>query len=307
MNIKNKLKSISGADAFLKWQRIENEKQKLLLAKGIISQMRPNYHQVKDFSEIEFSVFSQLTDDGIIQYLINVLDIPNKYFIEFGVQNYIESNTRFLLMNDNWSGLIYDGSSEFINFIQNDYYYWLHDLTAKNLFITAENINAAFLKENLPNEIGILHIDIDGNDYWIWKSINVIKPVIVIMEYNSGFGDEKAITVPYKPDFERYNAHYSGIYFGASLQALCDLAAEKGYSFVGSNSYGNNAYFVRNDKIGNLKKLSCKEGYRFSKARQNKDITGKFTYVIDFDLLKSFKNLDVYNTRTNTIEKLINE
>ncbi len=307
MNIKNKLKSISGADAFLKWQRIENEKQKLLISKGIISQMRNQYQNVKDFSEIEFSVFSQLGDDGIIQYLINVLDIQNKYFIEFGVQNYIESNTRFLLMNDNWSGLIYDGSSEFINFVQNDYYYWLHDLKARNLFITAENINDAFLKENISGEIGLLHIDIDGNDYWIWKAINVVNPVIVIMEYNSGFGDERAITVPYKPDFERYSEHYSGLYFGSSLQSLCDLAEEKGYSFVGSNSYGNNAYFVRNDKIGKLKKISCKDGYRFSKARQNKDENGKFTYVLDFEMLNTFENLDVYNTRTNKVEKLIIE
>jgi len=304
MSLKKTLKSITGADAYMTWQRVEFEKQKLLIAKGIINNMRSNYNKVMDFSEVEFSVFSQIGDDGIIQYLINQIDIPNKYFIEFGVQNYIESTTRFLMMNDNWSGLIYDGSKEFIDFIQNDYYYWLYDLKARNLFITAENINTAFINENVPKEPGILHIDIDGNDYWIWKAINSINPIIVIMEYNSGFGEERSITVPYKPDFERYNAHYSGVYFGSSLKALCNLADEKGYSFVGSNSYGNNAYFVRNDKLINLKKLSCEEGYRFSKARQNKDTNGKFTYTSDYELLKTFNTLEVFNTETNQLEKL---
>jgi hypothetical protein len=304
MSLKEKFKSISGANAYMKWQRILHEQQQLLIAKGIISQMKPNYPQVKDLADIEFSVFSQYGDDGIIQYLINQIDIPNKYFIEFGVQNYTESNTRFLMMNNYWSGLIFDGSKEFINNIQNDYYNWQYNLKARNLFITSSNINEAFVNENVPKEPGILHIDIDGNDYWIWKSIHVINPIIVIMEYNSGFGDERCITVPYKDDFERYSAHYSGLYFGASLAALCQLAEEKGYSFVGSNTYGNNAFFVRNDKMGHLKKLNAKEGYVFSPARQNKDINGNFTFNLDDDVLKNLKDLKVYNTQINQLEDL---
>jgi hypothetical protein len=304
MSLKEKFKSISGANAYIKWQRILHEQQQLLIAKGIISQMKPNYPQVKDLSDVEFSVFSQWGDDGIIQYLINQIDIPNKYFIEFGVQNYTESNTRFLMMNNYWSGLIFDGSSEFINNIQNDYYYWQYNLKARNLFITSNNINEAFVKENVPKEPGILHIDIDGNDYWIWKAINVINPIIVIMEYNSGFGAERSITVPYKDDFERYSAHHSGLYFGASLAALCHLAEEKGYSFVGSNTYGNNAFFVRNDKMGQLKKLSAQEGYVFSTSRQNKEANGNFTFELDDRVLKSFKGLKVYNTLSNQIEDL---
>ena len=304
MSIKNIIKKVAGADAFLKWQRIENESQKLLIAKGIIHHMKSSYTNIKDFSEIEFSVFSQLGDDGIIQYLIHSLEIENKFFVEFGVQNYIESNTRFLLMNDNWSGLIMDGSEQFINFIENDYYYWKYNLKAKHLFITAENINQAFEEENVKGEIGLLHIDIDGNDYWIWKAIQTINPVIVIMEYNSGFGKERSITVPYKTDFERYDAHYSGLFFGASLQACCDLAKEKGYAFVGSNSYGNNAYFVRKDKLKNILEESCKEGYRFSYCKQNKNVDGHFTHQLDHDVLKQFKELEVFNLRTQKNEKL---
>jgi hypothetical protein len=276
----------------------------LLQAKVIIHQMKQKYANISDLADIEFSVFSQIGDDGIIQYFIDRLQIENRYFIEFGVQNYIESNTRFLLINDNWSGLIYDGSEANINFVKNDYYYWKYNLTARELFITSENINSAFKTDNVPNEPGILHIDIDGNDYWIWKAIDSINPVLVIMEYNSGFGSEQSITVPYKPDFERYSSHFSGLYFGASLQSLCDLAEEKGYAFVGSNSYGNNAYFVRKDKLNGLKPLTCKEGYRESFARQNKNENGNFTYKLDSEILKSMNDLDVFNTRTGKLEKL---
>jgi hypothetical protein len=303
--MKSFLKKISGADKFVHYLRQENEAVKLLQAKGIIAQMRSLYPSVKDLSEIEFSVFSQIGDDGIIQYFIHQLGIKNKYFIEFGVQTYIESNTRFLLINDNWSGLIYDGSVENIQFVQQDYYYWKYNLKARNLFITAENINEAFKQDGVPAEPGILHIDIDGNDYWIWKSIDVINPELVIMEYNAGFGDERSITVPYKPDFERYSAHHSGLYFGASLQALCDLAEEKGYFFAGSNSYGNNAYFVRKDKAGLVKEYSCKEGYRESFARQNKDVNGNFTYKLDSQVLEKMGDLEVYNTKSNKMERLV--
>jgi len=94
-----------------------------------------------------------------------------------------------------------------------------------------------------------MNADIDGNDYWIWQSLDVVKPVITIVEYNSVFGDKHAITIPYDRAFNRTKAHYSNLYWGASLRALCILAEQKGYVFVGSNSSGNNAYFVKQTKL----------------------------------------------------------
>ena len=90
-------------------------------------------------------------------------------FIEFGVENYLESNTRFLLINNNWSGLIFDMSKENISEIKKHYYYWRHDLRAETATITAENINDLIEKNGFKKPIGLLSIDIDGNDYWVWK------------------------------------------------------------------------------------------------------------------------------------------
>lgn len=260
--------------------------------------------KVETINDAEFKVFSQWGDDGIIQYLINHLEIENKTFVEFGVEDYLESNTRFLLINDNWSGLVIDGSEYLVNSIKNDEIYWKHDLIAKSAFITAENINKLIEEEGIKGQIGLLHIDIDGNDYWIWKALEVVHPIIMIVEYNSEFGYERAITIPYKEDFVWTKAHYSNLYFGTSILALCDLAEEKGYSFIGSNSAGNNAYFVKNEFLKDLQPLTAEKGFVKSKFRQSRDINGNLNYLRGNKIIESIKGMPVYNTISNKIEKL---
>ena len=120
----------------------------------------------------EFKVFSQWGEDGIISYLVNNLDIENNFFIEFGVANYLESNTRFLLKKFNWSGLILDSSQNNIEYIKKDKIYWQYDIKALCQFITRENINKIFLENISQKNIGLLSIDIDGNDYWVWGIYN---------------------------------------------------------------------------------------------------------------------------------------
>lgn len=260
-----------------------------------------------DFADAEFSIFSQFGDDGIIQFLINNLQIENKYFVEFGVEDYEESNTRFLMMHNNWSGFVMDGSQENIQKILTSRYFWKYNLTAKVAFITKENINQ-ILRENVPiKEIGLLHIDLDGNDYWIWKEIdkNIINPVIVILEYNCVFGNEKALTVPYNESFLRTNAHFSNLYWGASLKALYNLSINKGYSFVGCNSAGNNAYFVRNDKLNEkIHSTNLESGFVESKYRESRDEKGNKSYLAGTQRLQAIKGLKVFNTETNNIESL---
>jgi len=262
---------------------------------------------IKSLHESEFKVFSQWGDDGIIQYLISKLQIENKTFVEFGVEGYLESNTRFLLLNNNWSGLVMDGSKKNIEKIKKNEMYWKHDLIAKSAFITAENINQLISEENIQGNIGLLHIDIDGNDYWVWKALETVTPVIMIVEYNSIFGYQRAITVPYRGDFVRTKAHYSNLYAGSSLLSLCDLAEEKGYAFVGSNSAGNNAYFVKKEalkKVKEVKELSVDEGYVESKFRESRDDEGKLNYLKGENRLNSLKGMPIYNTRLNRVEKI---
>jgi len=278
-------------DMKLSWGRLmSNEVRKL----GILD----------DIHKAEFKIFSQWGDDGIIQYLINQVNIPAKNFIEFGVENYTEANTRFLLLNDNWSGLVMDCSKENINYIKNDDIYWKHDLIAMYSFVTVENINKTISEAGFTGDIGLLHIDVDGNDYWIWKAIDIVSPIIVIIEYNSLFGKERAITIPYDPTFNRFEAHHSGIYAGASLLALCDLAQEKGYSFIGSNSAGNNAYFIRNDSLSEIKSITTEQGYVPIKFREHRNQEGHLTFLPGLEAIKQIRGMKVFNTSTNEIEAL---
>ncbi len=235
-----------------------------------------------DIRGAEFRVFSQWGEDGIIQHLLRHVPVSRKIFVEFGVQNYIESNTRFLLIDDNWAGLVIDGSREDIEYIKRDDIYWRYNLKAEHAFITKDNINDLIRRNGITGEIGLLSIDIDGNDYWVWEAIDVVSPSIVVIEYNSRFGPERAVTVPYDPGFIRTSAHYSNIYYGASLAALCLLGKRKGYSFVGSNSSGSNAFFVREElRPHDLPELTTTEGFAYSQVRESRDVRGALAFLTE--------------------------
>jgi len=278
--------------------------QDIYMALGRIEAKLHEKDQIKNLREAEFKVFSRAGEEGIIQYLISRVPIKNKVFIEFGVQSYLESNTRFLLQKDNWTGLVIDGDNQNIEFLKKDSVSLFHNITGVCEFITAENINQIFSKHNFSGEIGILSIDIDGVDYFVWKSIEVINPQIVIAEYNSLFGPTASITVPYSPDFYRTNAHHSNLFFGASLNALNLLANQKGYSFVGCDSSGSNAFFVRIDCMSGLSKISVEEGYVKCQFRQSRDRSGSLTYLSFEDSIKAIGDLKVLDLDSNQMVSL---
>ena len=235
-----------------------------------------------NLNDYEFKVFSQFGEDGIIQFLIKNIDLSCKKFIEFGVENYEEANTRFLLENNNWSGLIIDSSLENVEHIKNQNYYWKHDLKAINEFITRENINEIFKQNKFTGKIGILSIDVDGNDYWIWNAIDLVDPDIIVIEYNARLGNESSLTIPYKSNFNRENNSKKDTY-GASLNALYKLGKEKGYELVGTNSNGNNAFFVKKDKIknSNIKIQSPKECFHINSFSEKRDNLGRILKEVD--------------------------
>lgn len=276
-----------------------------LQAKVLINQFKTNINRdYISLHEFEFKVYSQWGDDGIIQFIINRINIENKSFVEFGVEDYKESNTRFLLINNNWKGLVMDGSEKNVSRIRQDDIYWKYDITAKQAFITAENINDLLNSADLDlNNLGLLHIDVDGMDYWIWKSIS-LKPVIVIVEYNALFGNKRPIVVPYQKDFIRNKAHHSNLYFGSSLKALALLASEKGYTFIGCNSSGNNAYFIRNDYSGSFKKMDPDTDFTESKFSEYRTEKGKLEPRRRKDLRRVIDGLKVFNVETGKIELL---
>lgn len=255
--------------------------------------------------DVEFKVFSQFGDDGIVHYLTTRIAPSSTTFIEFGVEDYAESNTRFLLMHQNWSGFVMDGSEQNIARLHTWPIFWKYDLRAQAAFIDRDNINRLLETSEFPKDVGLLHIDLDGNDYWVWEQITAVEPVIVIVEYNSVFGAERPIAIPYDPTFNRTRAHTSNLYWGTSLAALHHLAQRKGYAFVGCNSAGNNAYFVRRDQLrGGVSEVSLAEGYVASRYRESRDPQGKLTYLRDSARLDAIRGMPVINVTTMLEEAL---
>lgn len=237
-------------------------------------------HRARDagsLREAEFKVYSQFGEDGAIQWLIARVPIANRNFVEFGVEDYRESNTRFLLEHDGWSGLILDGGTAHIRFVQSTGLAWRGVIDAQSAFVTARNIDE--LLSGQPVDTGLLSVDVDGMDYWILSAITAIRPRIVICEYNSLFGPVAPVSVPYRPDFDRTTAHHSTLYFGASISAIAYWATEHGYRLVGSTSQGVNAFLVRDDVAGDLPSLSGAEAWVETPVRQARDQRGKLTYL----------------------------
>jgi len=282
--------------------QVRYDSQMMLLGK-LLCRSNREARTLKSISDYEFKVFSQFGDDGIIQWLIHAIPVQHKTFIEFGVADYFESNTRFLLMNNNWSGLVLDGSSANVERIRASHQMWRHELYAKAAFVTVDNVNQLVSDHPFGREIGLLHIDVDGNDYWLWKAIESVSPAIAIIEYNSIFGCDRPITVPYQADFQRTRVHHSNLYYGVSLPALHDLATTKGYTLIGCNSAGNNAYFIRNDcRTDLIAGIGLSEAYVESKFREGRDKEGMLTYVSGKDRATAIRGLPVWNTRTHCTE-----
>ena len=253
----------------------------------------------------EFKVFSQWGEDGIIQKLIACVPIPNATFIEFGVEDFAESNCRFLMMNSNWRGFVIDASPQWISELKSADWLSRYDLEAHCAMVTRDNINALLLMSGFERDLGILSIDVDGIDYWLLEALEAYSPRILIAEYNSLFGHTRKISVPYDPAFSRREKHYSEMYYGASLSALAYLAALKGYSLVGTESAGVNAFFVRTDVLGaGLKTLTVDEAFMESRVRQSRDRDGRLDYLRPESRYSVIRGMPVVNVETGVMETL---
>jgi hypothetical protein len=264
----------------------------LVEAVGRIEARQSDANMATDIQSHEFKAFSQSGEDGIIDFLTKNMHIAARKFVEFGVEDYQEANTRFLALTQNWSGLVMDANPEHVRTIRRDSIYWRCDLMAITAFVTRENVNTLLAANGISGEIGLLSIDIDGNDYWVWEAIDCIDPAIVVIEYNHRLGRDRAIAVPYDPHFDRAQAHSSRIYYGASLKALVRLGERKAYTFVGCNSFGVNAFFVRNDLMTKrLASPTVEEGYVAGRFREARDAAGRLAYLTAAEELAILRDL----------------
>ena len=285
---------------------LDTRLDELQFAQGAIMAKLDVGRQGERLADFEFKVFSQWGEDGIIQKLIRHLELPNKAFIEFGVEDFRESNCRFLLMHNNWRGFVIDGSSEHVSRISKSPIAWRHHLDAVCAFIDRDNINSLLAQSRFGEDIGILSIDIDGVDYWIFDAIEDCSPRILIVEYNAVFGVDRAITVPYDARFSRTEKHFSNLYFGGSLASFHYLASQRGYSLIGTNSAGSNAFFVRNDQLSHcpFPALTVEQAFVSSLVRESRGNDGNLTLLSGEQRLSAIRGMPVINVITGETEEL---
>jgi Methyltransferase FkbM domain len=192
-----------------------------------------------------FKVYSQTDEDGIIQEIFRRVGTTKKNFIEIGVESGVENNTAKLLL-EGWSGLWIEANEQHVSSIKSRFADVIKSgqLTVRHSFVNAENINE-LIRPSAIGEIDLISIDIDGNDYYILEALTVVRPRVVVIEYNAKFRPPISIVQKYNPHFV-----WSGTdYMGASLEALVRLSKARGYSLVGCNFTGSNAFLVLSDLI----------------------------------------------------------
>lgn len=214
------------------------------------------YRDTRRLESFGFKVFSQNEEDGIIQEIFRRVGITNARFFEFGAGNGLESNCCYLLLQG-WHGVWLDANRSYLEQARklfSDSYE--KQITIAQEFVYAATINELTEKFDVPKNVDLMSIDIDGNDYYVWEALTVIKPRVIIVEYNASFPPPVSLVQVHQPD------HWNGTnYFGASLQALADLGMKKGYTLVGTNLSGVNAFFVRNDLAPAGRSLFASEAF----------------------------------------------
>jgi hypothetical protein len=192
----------------------------------------------------EFQVFSQNGEDGLLLGILSKLAGVSKNFVEIGVEEGLECNTAVLGFVLGWDGVMVEGealrAAAAKKLVSRMLMGRANRVEVRQAFVTAENVDDLVG----AGALGVLSIDVDGMDYWLWKAIQGTAAQVAIIEYNASLGRERALMVPYEAGFSAMTAHPSGYYHGASLAALERLGRAKGYSLVAVDAAGVNAFFV---------------------------------------------------------------
>jgi hypothetical protein len=241
--------------------RLDNRLDRELPVTGQLMQMllRQQYRDLTDrsgplpnFAEVEFRCNSQNGEDGILLYIFSLIGATNRAVLEICAGDGIQCNAANLILNHGFGGLLFDGNDELIE--RGRAFYAAHPNTCTSppqlvaAWITAETINDQVAAHGFAGDIDLFSLDLDGNDYWVWKALTVVRPRVVVLEFNARCGAEMSATMSYKPDYRLDNSK-TPYHCGASLSAFIKLGRAKGYRLIGVQRLGFNAFFVR-DEIG---------------------------------------------------------
>ncbi len=250
----------------------------------------PERMALNGLEKYEYSLYSQNGEDGILRYIFSEIGYKNRYFVEIGFEA-TECNTLRLMLKEKLSGVLIDGEKVSVKkFNKTAKQMGITDVKAIAQFLNTENLKSVFARAEVPEEFDLLSIDVDGNDYWFWNAIDFVNPRVVIVEFNASLGPNLSLAVPYDPAFMRHEKHKSGFYCSASLTAFYKLAEKKGYSLIGCDSNGVNAFFIRKDCITeNIRQYTPQEAFRPHKMR----IKRGFSQEVQYNTIKDMPYVSI--------------
>ena len=295
---------------FLKrlFKRPNQDGLKLQAAYSHFFMARKQYDNLNNLSEAEYKAFSQNGEDGIIDYLLNQLNINEPKFVEIGIGDYRESNTRLLFEIRNVNGLVVDAIDNLKNKVLKNIKLWRNNLTVLEKKVNSSNINEILKVNNFSENLDLFSLDIDGIDYWIIKELPKNFAKIAVLEFNPNFGPSAKVTVPNIKEFDRSAYHYSNLCFGASLAAIIQIMHEKNFIFIGTNQFRCNAFFVNKDyiKMINVKIPDQNNIDEFvnSYFRESRDKEGNLNYLDKKDILEIIKDCEVIDLNSGIDKKI---
>lgn len=198
-----------------------------------------------DLGPYELKVFSQNGEDGVLAEILRRIGPGSRTFVEFGTEAGVEANLVYLADVRGWSGHFIEGDPGSFADLSRKYASNAKVVTT-NAFVTPEDIEDLFARSGVPAQLDVLSIDVDGQDYWIWKALEGWRPRVVIVEYNASLGAEPRVQPRGAPGWQGTS------YYGSSCAALAALGTQKGYRLVHTDLTGVNAFFVRDDLAGDF-------------------------------------------------------
>ena len=284
---------------FKKYFKKYLSEKKRMIGHSHFLNMRNKYADLKKIKDVDYKIFSQNGEDGIIDYLTSQLNIDKPKFIEIGVGDYSESNTKFIFETTSPQGMIFDCIENFKEKVKENTKVWKGHLEIIEEQVSSKNILELINSKNFFESLDIFSLDIDGIDYWILNELPKNFSKIVIVEYNSVFGREKSVTVPNIDSFNRTDYHYSNLCFGMSLKAAIEIMKEKNFYFVGVNLMRNNAFFVSNKfpKDNYFKNLQIEELNKIEEAnfQESRDKEGNLNFLSGNNRIKEIFDCEVIN------------
>ena len=192
-----------------------------------------------------FGLLSQNEEDGIVLALLRAAGPGPGRCVEIGCGEN-GGNSGMLVGELGFHGLMVDADEENVATVQRRFP--PSRLTAATAFVEPDSVDDLLRSHGFEGEVDVLSIDIDGNDIWVWEALEAVRPRIAVIEFNSLFGPDRCVVVPYQRGFVRLDvAGADGTYFGASLAALAAVGARKGMRLVAVDQRGVNAFFLRED------------------------------------------------------------